>query len=36
LDEEAWQDFMSRRGINTDSPAFSEMHEAYGGNANTC
>jgi transcriptional regulator with XRE-family HTH domain len=33
LDEEAWQDFMSRRGINTDSPAFSEMHEAYGGNA---
>jgi len=33
LGEEAWQDFMSRRGINTDSPAFSEMHEAYGGNA---
>jgi hypothetical protein len=33
LNEEAWQDFLSRRDINTDSPAFREMHEAYGGNA---
>lgn len=33
LNEEAWRDFLSRRDINTDSPAFREMHEAYGGNA---
>jgi transcriptional regulator with XRE-family HTH domain len=33
LDEEAWRDFLSRRDIDTDSPAFKEMHKAYGGNA---
>ncbi|MEW6495965.1 MAG: AAA family ATPase [Cyanobacteriota bacterium] len=33
LNEEAWQAFLNRRDINTDSPAFREMHEAYGGNA---
>jgi hypothetical protein len=33
LEEEAWRDFLSRRDIDTDSPAFKEMHKAYGGNA---
>jgi hypothetical protein len=33
LNEEAWRDFLSRRDINTDSRAFRELHEAYGGNA---
>ncbi|HEY9610157.1 NACHT C-terminal helical domain 2-containing protein [Allocoleopsis sp.] len=33
LEEKAWRDFLSRRDIDTDSPAFKEMHKAYGGNA---
>lgn len=33
LNEEAWRDFLSRRDVDTDSPAFMEIHEAYGGNA---
>ena len=33
LDEEAWREFFSRRDVDTASPAFSAMHNAYGGNA---
>jgi hypothetical protein len=33
LDEAAWQDFFTSHNIDTDSPAFNEMHKAHGGNA---
>ena len=32
LDEAAWQDFFTSHKIDTDSPAFNEMHKAHGGN----
>ena len=32
LDEAAWQDFFNSHNIDTDSPAFNEMHKAHGGN----
>ncbi|MBD3882738.1 tetratricopeptide repeat protein [Phormidium tenue FACHB-886] len=33
LDEKAWRQFFSYRQIATDSPAFTELHRAYSGNA---
>lgn len=33
LDEQAWQDFFSRRDIEIDEITLKEMHKAYGGNA---
>jgi hypothetical protein len=33
LDEEAWRQYLRSRDIAIDSPALSEMHKAYGGNA---
>lgn len=33
LDEAAWQDFFRSHNIDTNFPAFMEMHKAYGGNA---
>ncbi|MGI2903390.1 ATP-binding protein [Tolypothrix sp. VBCCA 56010] len=32
LDQEAWQDFLCSQNIKTNSPAFIDMHTAYGGN----
>jgi hypothetical protein len=33
LSESAWQEFFNNRGINTDTPALAEIHQAFGGNA---
>jgi len=33
LDEDAWREFFSKFEINTNTPALSAMHRAYGGNA---
>jgi hypothetical protein len=33
LDEAAWRNFFRSHNIDTNSPAFLEMHQAYGGNA---
>jgi tetratricopeptide (TPR) repeat protein len=33
LDVEAWQEFFNNRNLQTDTPALSAMHKAYGGNA---
>ncbi|WP_293132550.1 tetratricopeptide repeat protein [Microcoleus sp. bin38.metabat.b11b12b14.051] len=33
LNEQAWQDFLSRRDIEIDATTLREMHKAYGGNA---
>jgi hypothetical protein len=31
--KDTWQQYFSSRNFDTDSPALSEMHKAYGGNA---
>ncbi len=33
LNEQAWQDFFSRRDLDIDATTLREMHKAYGGNA---
>jgi len=33
LNEQAWEDFLTRRDIDIDATTLKEMHKAYGGNA---
>lgn len=33
LDQQAWEDFLTRRDIDIDATTLKEMHKAYGGNA---
>jgi tetratricopeptide (TPR) repeat protein len=33
LNQQAWEDFFSRRDIEIDATTFREIHKAYGGNA---
>ncbi|MGB5960029.1 MAG: NB-ARC domain-containing protein [Coleofasciculaceae cyanobacterium] len=33
LSEQAWGEFFNNRGINTETPALFEIHQAFGGNA---